>query len=51
MDGCETSMYIFEEGDNNPNLQGNVTQKKGFVNRSKNKNDSEKEIQKDKEKK
>jgi hypothetical protein len=50
MDGCETSMYIFEEGDNDPNSQENVTQTRGFVNRSKNKNDSEKENQKDKEK-
>jgi hypothetical protein len=50
MDGCETSMYIFEEGDNDPNSQENVAQTRGFVNRSKNKNDSEKENQKDKEK-
>jgi hypothetical protein len=50
MDGCETSMYIFEEGNNDPNLQENVSQTRGFVNRSKNKNESEKENQKDKEK-
>jgi hypothetical protein len=25
MDGCKTSMYIFEEGDNDPNSQENVT--------------------------
>jgi hypothetical protein len=42
MDGCETSMYIFEEGENDPNSQENVAQKRGFVNRTKNKNDSEK---------
>jgi hypothetical protein len=26
MDGCETSMYIFEEGDNDPDSQENVSQ-------------------------
>jgi hypothetical protein len=50
MDGCKTSMYIFEEGDNDPNSQENVAQTRGFVNKSKNKNDSEKENEKDKEK-
>jgi hypothetical protein len=50
MDACEMSMYIFEEGDNYPNSQENVAQTRGFVNRSKNKNNSEKENQKDKEK-
>jgi DNA-binding LacI/PurR family transcriptional regulator len=50
MDGCETSMYIFEEVDNDPNSKETVVQTRGFVNRSKNKNDSEKENQKDKEK-
>jgi hypothetical protein len=50
MDGCETSMYIFEEGDNNPNSQENVAQTRGFVNRPKNKGDSDKENQKEKEK-
>jgi hypothetical protein len=43
-------MYIFEEGDNDPKLQENVTQTRGFVNKSKNKNDSQKENEKDKEK-
>jgi hypothetical protein len=26
MDGCETSMYIFEEGENDPDSQDNVSQ-------------------------
>jgi hypothetical protein len=26
MDGCETSMYIFEEGNNDPNSEENVVQ-------------------------
>jgi hypothetical protein len=43
-------MYIFEEGNNDPKSQENFTQTRGFVNRSKNKNDYEKENQKDKEK-
>ena len=38
----DTSMYIFEEGDNNPNSQENLTQTRGFVNRPKNKGDSNK---------
>jgi hypothetical protein len=50
MDGCEMSMYIFEEGNNDHNSQENVAQTRGFVNRSKNKNDSKKENQKYKEK-
>jgi hypothetical protein len=50
MEGCDTSMCIFEEGDNDPNFQENVSQTRGFVYRSKNKNDSEKENQKDKQK-
>jgi hypothetical protein len=50
MDRCETSMYIFGEGDNDPNSQENVTQTRGFVNRPKNKGDSDKEKQKEKEK-
>jgi hypothetical protein len=50
MDKCETSMYIFEEGYNDPNSQENDAQTRGFVNRSKNKNDSEKEKDKNKEK-
>jgi hypothetical protein len=50
MDGCETSMYIFEEGDNDPNSQENITQTRGFVNIPKNKGDSNKENQKEKEK-
>jgi hypothetical protein len=50
MDGCEASMYIFEEGDKDPNSQESVSQTRGFVNRSKIKNYSEKENQKDKQK-
>jgi hypothetical protein len=42
MDGCEMSMYIFGEGDNDPNSQENVAQTRGFVNRPKNKGDSDK---------
>jgi hypothetical protein len=49
-DGCETSMYIFEEGDNDPDSQENVSQTWAFVNKSKNKDDSEKEKEKNKEK-
>jgi hypothetical protein len=51
MDGCKTSMYIFEEGDNDPNSQENVAQTRGFVNRPINKGDFGKENQKEKEKK
>jgi hypothetical protein len=43
-------MYIFEEGKNHHNSQENVAQTRRFVNRSKNKNDSEKANEKDKEK-
>jgi hypothetical protein len=50
MDGCEMSMYIFEEGDNDHKSQENVVETRGFVDRSKNKNDSEKEKEKYKEK-
>jgi hypothetical protein len=50
MDRCETSMYIFEEGDNDPNSQENVAQTRGFVNRPKNKGDYVKDNQKEKEK-
>jgi hypothetical protein len=50
MDECEASMYIHGEGDDDPNSQENFTQKRGFVNRPKNKGDSDKEIQKEKEK-
>jgi hypothetical protein len=46
MDRSETSMYIFGEGDNDPNLQENVAQKRGFVNKPNNKGDSEKEKEK-----
>ena len=42
MDRCEMSMYIFEEGDNDPDSQENVAQTRGFVNRPKNKGDSDK---------
>jgi hypothetical protein len=48
MNGCETSMYIFEEGENDPKSQENITQTRGFVNRPKNKGDSDKENQKEK---
>ena len=50
MDGCETSMYISGEGDNDPNSQENVTWTRGFVNRPKNKGDVDKEKEKEKEK-
>jgi hypothetical protein len=50
MDGCKTSRCIFEEGDNESNSQENFARTRGFVSRSKNKNDFEKENQKDKEK-
>ena len=50
MDRCETSMYIFEEGENDPNSQENVSQTRGFVNKPKNKGDSIKDNQKEKEK-
>jgi hypothetical protein len=33
MDGCEASMYIYGEGDDDPNSQENVAQTRGFVNR------------------
>jgi hypothetical protein len=42
MDRCKTSMYIFGEGYNDPNSQENVSQIIGFVNRPKNKCDSDK---------
>jgi hypothetical protein len=48
MDGCETSMFIFEDGDDDPNSQENFAQTRGFVNRPKNKGDSNKEKQKEK---
>jgi hypothetical protein len=50
MDGCEAFMYIYEEGENDPNSQENVAQTRGFVNIPKNKGDSDKEKQKEKEK-
>jgi hypothetical protein len=37
MDECDTSMYIFEEGNNDPDSQENVAQTQAFVNKSKNK--------------
>jgi hypothetical protein len=43
MDKCNMSMYIFGEGDNDPKSQENVAQMRGFVNRPKNKGDSDKE--------
>jgi hypothetical protein len=46
MDGCEASMYIYGKEKNNPNSQENVVQTKGFVNRPKNKGDSNKEKEK-----
>jgi hypothetical protein len=48
MDGCEMSMYIFEEGENDPDSQENVSQKWEFVNKYKNKYDYEKEKEKEK---
>jgi len=50
MDGCETSMCIFEEGENDPKSQENITETRGFVNIPKNKGDSDKEKDKEKEK-
>jgi hypothetical protein len=50
MDGCETSMYIFEEDENDPISQENVVQTWALVNKSKNKENSEKEKEKDNEK-
>jgi hypothetical protein len=46
MEGCEMSMYIFEEGDNDPESQENVAQTRAFVNKYKNKNDIESENEK-----
>jgi hypothetical protein len=43
------SMYIFGEGDNDPNLQENYAHSRGFVNRPKNKGDPDKEKQKERE--
>jgi hypothetical protein len=43
-------MYIYGEGEYDPNSQEDVTQTRGFVNRPKNKGDSDKEKQKEKEK-
>jgi hypothetical protein len=48
MDGCETSMCILGEGDNDPNSQENVTLTRGFVNRPKNKGEYDKEKEKGK---
>jgi hypothetical protein len=46
MDICEASMYIYGEGHNDTNSQENVTHIRGFVNRPKNKGDSDKEKEK-----
>jgi hypothetical protein len=46
MDECEASMYIYEEGKNDPNSQENVAQTRVFVNRPKNKGDFDKEKEK-----
>jgi hypothetical protein len=35
-------MGLFEQGDNDPNSQENVSQTQAFVNKSKNKDDSQK---------
>jgi hypothetical protein len=43
-------MYIFEEANNDPDSQENVTQIRAFVNKPKNKNYSKNENEKDKEK-
>jgi hypothetical protein len=48
MDRCETSMYICGEGENDPNSQKNIAHTRGFVNRTKNKGDSNKEKEKEK---
>ena len=48
MDRCETSMYIFGEGDNDPYSQENIAQTRGFVNIPKNKGNSDKEKEKEK---
>jgi hypothetical protein len=45
-DGCETSMYIFEEGEDDPDSQENVSQTRAFVNKSKSKDNSEKDKEK-----
>jgi hypothetical protein len=50
MDRCKMSMYIFEEGDKDPNSQESVAQTRGFVNRQKNKGNFDKDNQKEKEK-
>jgi uncharacterized radical SAM superfamily Fe-S cluster-containing enzyme len=50
MDGCETSMYIFEEDEEDPISQENVVQTWAHVNKSKNKENSEKDKEKDKKK-
>jgi hypothetical protein len=42
-------MYIFEEGDVDPESQENVAQTKAFLNKSKSKDDSEKDKEKNKE--
>jgi hypothetical protein len=48
MGGCEASMYIYEQGENDPNSQENIAQTRGFVNRPKNKYESVKENEKEK---
>jgi hypothetical protein len=42
IDECETSMYIFEEGEDDPDSQENVSQTQAFVNKSKSKDNYEK---------
>ena len=49
-DGCKTSMYIFEEGEDDLVSQENVVQTWAFVNKSKNSDSSEKDKVKYKEK-
>ena len=47
-DGCEMSMYIFKEGDDDLDSQENVAQKRAFVNKSKSKDYSKKDKEKNK---
>jgi hypothetical protein len=50
MDGCETSMYIFEENEENNISQDNVVQTRAQSNKSKPKENIEKEKEKEKNK-
>jgi hypothetical protein len=46
-DGCETSMYIFEEDEEYPISQENVVQTRAHVNKAKNKENFEKDNEKE----